>query len=414
MIAREVSIIATLAWRNVWKNRRRTVLTLLTIMVGCAMIILMNAFAKGGHDQMIEDAVKENNGHIQVHEKGFWENRGIDYAFSPKGDLLEGLKNVSEIEASARRIHAGGLLSYGSTTSGALIQGIEPSKEAEITTMKKSIVRGSYLDDGDTTQILVGETLAKNMGADLGSKIALISQGFDGSIAAEYLFVKGVFKSPNPEYDRALVLMTFTQARETFLMMDYINSIVIRLRATDQSMAVRDRVRAMPAAAGLEVMAWDELMPEMVQFIVMDDVSGYIFDFILFMVVAFGVLNTIQMSVFERTREFGVMLAIGTRPGQVVWMVMAESLVISLLGVLLGLALGALVSYYFNVNPIDYSAYAEEMSVWGMSTLIFPAVMTAANGAVTALVTLALSLLFSIAPARRASRLRPIEAIRQL
>jgi ABC-type antimicrobial peptide transport system permease subunit len=164
----------------------------------------------------------------------------------------------------------------------------------------------------------------------------------------------------------------------------------------------------------MEVMAWDELMPELVQFIVMDDVSGYIFDFILFMVVAFGVLNTIQMSVFERTREFGVMLAIGTSPSQVVSMVMVESLFISLIGVALGLALGAALSWYFYVNPFDYSDYAREMSVWGMNTVMFPAVMTAANAAVTSLVTLALALLFSVMPALRASRLRPIEAIRQL
>ncbi len=429
MMKKEASIIVMLAWRNVWKNRRRTILTLLTIMVGCAMIILMNAIAKGGHDQMIEDAVRENNGHIQIHEKGFWENRSIDYAFIPNPRILKTLDAIPEIEAYSKRIVAGCLLSYKNTTAGAMVQAIEPDKEAEIVTLKKIIVKGAYLDSGDdrlvsmrnekgrkvkAVPVIIGETLSKNMEAGLGSLIAMISQGFDGSIAAEYLLVKGIFRSPNPEYDRSLVIMPFKQAKETFLMMDYVNSIVMRLEKTDQSMAVRDRIRSAIDMNDMEVMAWDDLMPELVQFIVMDDVSGIIFDFILFMVVAFGVLNTIQMSVFERTREFGVMLAIGTRPSQVAAMVLVESFIVSTIGVMLGLGLGAAVSRYFYVHPFDYTDYAKEMSVWGMNTVIFPAVMTAANAAVTSLVTLALAILFSIAPARRAAKLKPIDAIRQL
>lgn len=132
------------------------------------------------------------------------------------------------------------------------------------------------------------------------------------------------------------------------------------------------------------------------------------------MIVAFGILNTIQMSVFERTREFGVMLAIGTRPDQVISMVLVESFFIALLGIALGLALGAGISQYFWVNPIDFSSYSEEMAVWGVSTVIYPADATALNFAMTATVTFVLAQIFSIFPARRASRLRPIEAIRHL
>jgi ABC-type antimicrobial peptide transport system permease subunit len=161
-------------------------------------------------------------------------------------------------------------------------------------------------------------------------------------------------------------------------------------------------------------MGWDELMPELVQFIVMDDFSAYIFDFILFMVVAFGILNTIQMSVFERTREIGVMLAIGTRPEQVIRMVLFESTFITLLGIILGVILGSAISYHFTLNPLDYSEYADEMQIWGVSTVTFPARITYLNLLVTSALTFFLSLIFTFFPARRASRLKPIEAIRQL
>jgi len=199
----------------------------------------------------------------------------------------------------------------------------------------------------------------------------------------------------------------------------------MRSDAENQIMALRlhDPSRTADVRAGLlkavdreriEVMGWDELMPELVQFIVMDDVSAYIFDAILFMVVAFGILNTIQMSVFERTREFGVMLSIGTSPGQVVSMVLIESFFIALLGTVLGLLSGYGVSLYFQYNPIDYSSFSEEIAVWGISTTMFPADATALNLGMTALITMALAMLFSIFPARRASKLNPIEAIRHL
>ncbi len=155
-------------------------------------------------------------------------------------------------------------------------------------------------------------------------------------------------------------------------------------------------------------------MPELVQFIIMDDVSGYLFDLMLFLVVAFGILNTIQMSVYERTRELGIMKAVGTTPGQIIALVMTETLFIAVIGVVLGITLGAGISYYFTVHPIDYSQFAEEIAVWGITTTIFPATVTIANIMVTGVLTLVVSILFCIFPARRASRLHPVEAIRHI
>ncbi len=408
-------IAIRLAWRNVWRNTRRTVLTLLTILVGSAMIILMNAFAKGGHDQMIEDAVASNTGHIQVHEKGYWENRTIDYALKPDGALLDSLGKDARVRGASMRIHADGLLSFGNTTAGAMIQGVDPEAEKSVSTLHSSVLPGGrYLSPDDRKSIVMGETLAKNLGARTGSVVALISQGFDGSIAAEKLTVAGIFRSGNPEYDMALVLMPLAQADETFTMVGYVHSITLRLASPSDTAAVKALIAQKTDPRGIEVMGWDELMPELVQFIVMDDVSCYIFDFILFMVVAFGILNTIQMSVFERTREFGVMLSIGTTPGQVVAMVLVESFFIALLGIALGCAAGWGLSYYFQVNPIDYSDYAKEMAVWGVTTVTYPADATALNLSMTALITLALAMMFSVFPARRASRLEPVQAIRQL
>ncbi len=411
----DLKIIIKFAWRSVWRNKRRTILTFLTIFVGCAMIIFMNAIAKGGHDKMIEDAVAINTGHIQIHEKGFWENQTVDYAFQITPQLDTALQNNKQIDGYCPRIQAGGLLSFKENTAPAMIQGIDPDKEKQVTILNEKIIKGGrFLKPSDRNQILIGEVLSKNLGAGLGDTISMISQGFDGSIAAENLEIVGLLNTGNPEYDRSLVLMPIALANETFTMMDYIHSLIIRVKDSSDTFNVKDSISKILDKDKLEVMAWDGLMPELVQFIVMDDIGAYVFDFVLFMVVAFGILNTIQMSVYERTREFGIMLAIGTSPGRVKKMVLMESVFITIIGSALGIALGYMISYYFTINPIDYSDYAAEMAVWGVSTTSIPADVSALNIAVTSILTFVLSISFSIFPALRASKLEPVKAIRQL
>jgi putative ABC transport system permease protein len=412
---KNLRIIIKLAWRNVGRNKRRTTLTLLTIVVGVAMILFQNAFAKGGHDQMIEDAVATNTGHIQIHEKGYWDNRTIDYAFQPGQGLLGALKKDKRVSGFTIRIHADGLLSYKNSTAGANIQCVDPDTEKNVSNLHTKIIKGGrYLIPEDKTNIVMGDTLAKNLEAKVGSTITMISQGFDGSIAAEKLTIVGLFSSGNPEYDQNMILMSLKQAKETFSMMGYVHSIAVRLKSSSDTDNIKEFLKKHIDKNSVEVLGWDELMPEMVQFIVMDNVNAYIFDFILFMVVAFGILNTIHMSIFERTREFGVMLSIGTTPRQVVGIVLSESLFITVIGVIGGLTLGYIVSYYFYVNPLDFSEHAAEMAVMSITMLVMPADATALNGIVTAIITLISCMLFSIFPARKAAKLNPIEAIRHL
>ncbi|HNR89896.1 MAG TPA: FtsX-like permease family protein [Spirochaetota bacterium] len=410
--------IAQLAWRNVWRNKRRTILTLATIVVGCGMIILNNALAKGGHDGMINDAAITSAGHIQVHRAGYWASRTIDYAFQAPDGIAAALGRDRRIAAHTERIHAAGLLAFGANTSGGQIQGVDPAREPAVTNLHTRVLPGGrYLTAEDSTHAIVGETLAKNLGAKVGDVVSIISQGLDGSIAAEKLTVVGVFRSGNPEYDQTLLVMPIEQARATFSMERYIHAIVVRLADIKHDAAVIDSLRAsLPETerSSIEVLGWDTLMPELVQFIALDDISAYIFDFILFLVVAFGILNTVQMAVFERTREFGVMLAVGTRPGQVVRMVLIESAIISTLGVIAGGIAGFMASLYFKLRPLDFSDYSNEMATIGVSMTKLPADATVANIAVTAVITLALTIVFAYFPARRASKLKPVEAIRQL
>jgi putative ABC transport system permease protein len=406
----------TLGWRNVWKNRRRTILTLLTIMVGCAMIIFMKALIKGAWGQMIEDAASVNNGHVQIHEKGYWDNMGIDYAFKPSPAMIEKLNSDVSIQAYCMRVITACLISSGSDTEGAVIQAVDPAKEQKVTVLHKYILSGGrYLKPEDRTDIIMGETMAKNLEVKVGDTVSMLSQGFDGSVAAANLTIVGLFKSDNPEYDANLIVMPLAQAIETFTMMDFINSIVIRLKDGTQMERVREDLRHSTGSKDLEIMGWEDLMPDMVQLINIKQIQNSIFQFILYMIVAFGVMNTIQMSVYERIREFGIMLAIGTRPEQIRRIVQIESLFIAIFGIILGIALGGALSVYFNIHPIDYSRFSNQVSsTFGMSITSVPAKLELSNILSTSIIMLIVALLFTIAPARRASMLKPIEAIRKL
>jgi len=378
------------------------------------MILFMRSLQNGGYAQMIEDSIAPLAGHMQVHEKGFWKNSTLEYAFVDDPDLLRRISQTEHVKAVSRRVHAGALVLCGDSSAGAEIMGIEPSVEENIITLQRYIQPGGrFLSDTDTDSIVLGSGLAKNLGAKTGDSIELLSQGFDGSIAAGQFRVVGIFRSPNIAYNSALALVSLRQANQLFTMSGYVSSYVIRIDDTDESWRVRDNIRSL-AGDELEVMTWNELMPEIMQFIVMDRVSSHIFVLILYLIVAFGILNTIQMSVYERIRELGIMLSIGTTPLRVFSMVMAESVMIAFIGIAAGLVCGYGLSYYFTLYPIDFSEYSAEIEIYGMSTLVYYAKMRAGNFISCSLIITFLTLLFTFFPARRAARLDPVRAIRHL
>jgi len=410
----EIKLISDLSWRNVWRNKRRSFLTFLTIMTGCALIIFMRSFQNGSYSQMIEDSITPQIGHIQIHEKGFWKNRTLEFAFKNDSEMIKKIRGMKSIKAVAPRIHAGGLLIYRDSSAGAEILAIEPEHEKSITTMHNFILPGGrYLQNGDTRSIVPGYTLAENLGVKTGDIVSLVSQGFDGSIAAESFTVRGIFKCPNIEYNRSLALVPFAEGVRTFSMGDYISSYVIRADDIDAVSEVSTAIKQM-SGPELEVMTWDELMPEIMQFIAMDRASTHFYVFMLYMIVAFGILNTIQMSVFERMRELGIMISIGTSRGRVLAMIVTESFYITVIGIAAGLICGALISWYFSIYPMDFSGYKAEMELYGMSTLLYYAKMRYYDFFVTGAITLILSMIFTFFPARKASRLSPVRAIRHL
>lgn len=407
-------LIAGISWRNVWRNKRRTLLTFLTIMAGCSMILLMRSFQNGGYSQMIEDAIAPLPAHIQIHEKGFWKNSSLEYSFADDSELLGRIRQVEHVLEVSRRIQNGGLVIFGDSSAGAEVIGIEPSPENRITTLHRYLLAGGkFLADDDLKSVVLGDGLARNIGVKPGDTVSLLSQGFDGSIAAGDFTVSGIFHSPNVAYNTGLVLMNFKEAEEIFSMSGYVTSYVVRIDDTYETWTVKSKIASF-AGDGLEVMAWDELVPEIIQFIAMDKASSHMFVFILYLLVAFGILNTVQMSVYERIREIGIMISIGTTPGRVFAMVMTEALITAVMGLVAGLLCGGAICWYFTLVPIDFSSYGAEMEFYGVSTLVWYGRMRAGDFISCSITIFFLTILFTFFPARRASRLDPVRAIRHL
>jgi putative ABC transport system permease protein len=405
-------IFLKMAWRNVWRNRRRTILTTAAIAFAVAISVFMRGLQMGTYEQMINNVIGINTGYLQIHKKGFWENKTLKYTLKPDQQLPEVLSRQPHITSFARRVEADGLASAEENTNGVLIIGVDPQTEA--TTLKEKIKKGEFLSEATSQGTIIGETLAKNLSVGLEDEITLLVQGFDGSLGAGVYTVEGIFRTGDPSLDRSVVLLNLTAAQELFWLDDRITQMLVFIDDISNLKEVTQNLRSELDLNTYEVMPWDELMPELVQLIAFDNASGQLFLMLLIIVVAFGILNTVLMSVFERVKEFGVMLAVGMRPRKIVGLVFIESTLFSLIGVVFGNLIGFGLNWYFSYHPIGLTEkLSEVMEEFGFTAQLFvkPTFSTFLEVTISVFVV---SLIMTIYPTIKATRFRPVEALRHI
>jgi ABC-type lipoprotein release transport system permease subunit len=320
----------------------------------------------GSYDTMINSAVKIHTGHLQVQAKGYQDKRSIRLVVSDPAAVGNILDNTPEVAAHTSRANAFSLVSSRERTYGVMVVGIDPVREASVSTLKKLIRQGSYLSEGDTDQALVGELLARNLQVGLGDELVVLGQGRDGSIAATVVKIKGIYSSGMDEFDRSSINIPLKYFQDAYAMRGAVHEVVALGKSLEYVPEIKRAV-----AAGIEdignkghlvVLDWMELMPGLMQSIQMDLVSGLIFYIILIVVVAFSILNTFLMAIFERTREFGVLLVLGTAPGRLTKLLLIESASITMVGIVIGIIVGGLITWYFQVHGIVISGV--NASVW--------------------------------------------------
>jgi putative ABC transport system permease protein len=410
-----MSIDLKMAWRNIWRHPRRAILTMAAIAFATLLLIFMLSWQFGSYDTMINAAVKVHTGHLQVQAKGYNEQQDMRLVVPDPIAVSRIMDETPGVAAHTVRAAAFSLVSSKERTYGVAVMGIDPAGEAQVTTLKQLIRQGSYLAEGDADQALVGGLLAKNLRVGVGDEVVLLGQGRDGSIAATAVQVKGIFSYGQDEFDRNFIYLPLPYFQEVYSMRGAAHEVaalcISREAVPRVKQAVAAGIKTIDNKDTLVVLDWMELMPGLVQVIQIDLVSGLIFYVILIVVVAFSILNTFLMAIFERTKEFGVFMAMGTTPGRLTRLLLLESTALTLLGTFIGIILGSLVTWYFQVHGILISGTSEMMRQYGLPERMYPQ-LSPLSIAIGAGLVLAITLVAALYPALKVRRLRPVEAMR--
>jgi len=410
-----MSIDLKMAWRNIWRHPRRAILTMAAIAFATLLLIFMLSWQFGSYDTMINAAVKVHTGHLQVQAEGYNEQRAMRLVVPDPAAVSRILDETPGVASYAARASAFSLVSSKERTYGVAVMGIDPEREAEVTTLKQLIRQGSYLSERDADHALVGELLTKNLRVGVGDELVLLGQGRDGSIAATVVRVKGIFSYGQDEFDRNVIYLPLPYFQEVYSMRGAVHEVAVLCISREAvpriKQAVATGINKIDTKSTLVVLDWMELMPGLIQSIQIDLVSGLIMYVILIIVVAFSILNTFLMVIFERTREFGVFMAMGTTPGRLTRLLLLESTTLTMLGTVIGIIAGSLVTWYFQIHGIIISGTSEMMRQYGLPERIYPQ-LSALSIAVGAGLVLVITLVAALYPALKVRRLQPVEAMR--
>ena len=403
-------MLARLAWRNLWRQPIRTGLSMVGMAFTALLLVFMLSFQFGSYDTMKTGMLGINDGFGQLQVPGYRDDPDIGKAIHAPDRVLAELAGVRGVSAAAPRAQGFGLLANGERSFAAAINGIDPAREARVARLPSMIAKGRGLSGMNAGEIVLGDALARNLRLEIGDRVTLLGTGADGSVAADVLELVGIFDSGVAEIDRQLAQMPLGRFQETFLMEGAVNSIALRGERLADIIGAEPALRALAARHGLVYLDWGEIQPAIRQAIRLDLSTAMLMYATLVIVVVFIILNTLYMSVLERTREFGVLLALGMRPGQVGRMVWLEMVFLSLGGTGIGLVLGIIVTGWVQQVGINFESMQEIWAQFGLPGRLYPAMTPARVLAGPLVIVLAIAAL-GVIPYRRVLRLTPVSAM---
>ena len=345
-----------IAWRNLWRNKRRTIITVASIFFGVILSTLMSSMQEGSYSSMVENVVKFYSGYLQVQNEEYWDNKTINNTFEPTEDLYKKINNTKGVIHVAPRLESFALASSLDITRGAMLFGIDPEKEEYVTEASKWISKGKYLQPGDKG-LIIASGLAEYINIDVNDTLVLLGQGYHGVSAAGKYPVRGIVKLPNPDLNRQVIYMDLNNAQEFFSAENLITSLVIMVE-DPYDLPHADRILKKEISSPYKVMTWDEMQPELVQMIDADRAGAVMMKGILYIIIGFGILGTITMMLSERLREMGVMVAIGMQRVRLGIILFLETILIGLVGVASGFAASIPIIAYMYNNPIELTGDA--------------------------------------------------------
>jgi ABC-type lipoprotein release transport system permease subunit len=401
-----------MAWRNLWRNPRRTALALAAIGLSVTLVLAYTSILRAYGQWIVETITGPMLGHVQAHAPLWRKDRLMERTLRDIDATLAELRRDPEVASATARVYAPALAARAEEGFAVIVMGIDSVAESGPARLLTDVVEPLR-----EREALIGRQLAELMNVRVGDEVAVVGQGVDGSLANDLFTVKGVVTTSVDLVNRQGVLIDLSDAQTLFAMPDEAHEIVIHARRPEMASALSRRLAGASGFAGAEVLDWQTLAPEMVTLVRITDLAGLLVLLLVFVAAAAGVANTMVMATFERTREFGMLLALGTRPGRLVRLVIAESIALGVVGALMGSLIGIVLVAMTHRTGIDYSWLAgggpSELSFAGLrfSLRFYPALSAVDVARVIGAVCVT-SLLAATWPALRASRLQPVEALR--
>ncbi|MDD5457447.1 MAG: FtsX-like permease family protein [Candidatus Margulisbacteria bacterium] len=404
-----------IAWRNIIVNKRRSLISIFLSAFLTVLLIFFIAWQDGQHEKMIRDSIEAYTGYVQIQGLNFQKYPDYEHLVYNLQEVKQKIKHVPGIKHSSERFETFALYSAQSDSIGGLLIGIVPSTEQYVSRLKRSVIQGRFLKDTDGADVLVGKDMAERLKIQIGDKLTFISQALDYSTAADILTVKGIFNTASAlDFNAAFINKNYMDSQ--FLSDNTASAIVImpvkkQLYKLDNLTAAINKV--LDTKKNIAV-SWQTILSSLVQLVNMDSAFGYLSYGILLVVVFFVIMIFSLINIFQRTKEIGVLKAIGTKPSQIFRMIIGESFLLGFISVIIGGIIGLLLIYYFNIHPIEIKVSKEildQYKKWGIMDFNFPTLVSYALVLKVCFIVLAMNIVAALYPIYKVNRFKPIEAI---
>lgn len=408
-----MNIILHMAWRNIWRNKRRTWLSVAGIGFSTFLFVFVMPLQFGAYDLIIDASLRMFTGYAQIQKSGYQQQPLIHNTIDGVGELAQRIRDAKEFNAVAVRASGFALMSSSERSYGSQVMGVEVEHEPKVSIIPASVKQGRFLSNDSAHEIFIGAALARNLKVKVGDEVTILGSGKDGSLAATILPVVGIFETGSEEMDRYITEIPLHTFQQLFSMGDSAHNISVIGKSVHELDSIPKQLsRFIHDNRDLVVLNWGELMPGIKEGLQMDKASGFIFMLVLVIVVVFSILNTFLMLVLERTKEFGLMLALGDKPFNISKLVMLESLLMTVLGLGIGMFFAIALNLYFLEEGFRYPGMKEIMAAYNMPldamypkfdafTILFgPAIVLFSTN------------LAAWLPLRRIHRLKPVDAMR--
>lgn len=403
-------MILAVAWRNIWRSKTRSLVILVAICLGLASGVFYMGFYQGMVDQRINTAIKTEASHIQIHHKEYLNNPDKKFVIADADSVTKVIRSVSGVKATTSRIIMNTMIQSPTTSSGVKVTGINPEDEKQVTNLYTRLIEGTYFEEGKRNPIVIGKKLSEKLKVKLKSKVVITLQDMEGNMTGASFKVEGIFETSNTAFDESCVFVRSDDISRIMVMDPNSCHEIAVLLDNNEGLELADQA-IQSKLPGLDVKTWREIMPDVSLVESSFGLTMMIFIGVILLALLFGIINTMLMAVLERTKELGMLMAIGMNKFRVFMMILLETVMLSLVGGVCGIVLGWLLNLYFGVKGIDLGAWSTAYKSMGFDTLVYTKLSWSISLEIAVMVIVT-GIIAAIYPAMKALKLKPAEAVR--